>query len=340
MAGLERALEGSVGGWQTERGRAAVAGFGLLLVAWSAGCAQGSSRACERVTDCARGELCVDGRCSTRGALDAGADAGPDGGSVDGGATDAAMPDDSGPRDAGFSDAGPTCPPDPCAGVTCSGRGWCEDGLCECDPGYAGSACEQCGRWPGSAPDCRPTSVIDGSDLLADILEGTAADDAMRGLGGDDVIRGLDGDDFIHGNAGDDVLNGNAGADMVLGGDGADLVQGGAGDDFVGGGGGDDRVVGGGGVDRLKGDAGNDVLIGETAEGVIDGANDRYVLDGLGDDEIVDTGGTADTARCESGVWVTSNTRIGADRILLFNTGGSVRIRGDAVERIVGCGCL
>jgi Ca2+-binding RTX toxin-like protein len=261
--------------------------------------------------------------------FDAGSDAGSDAGTDAGG--DAGTPGDAG-RDAGPRDAGP--PPDPCAGITCANHGWCEAGICLCDVGYAGTACDVCdGSWravAGAVPvSCLPLNAIDGTESPDPLLDGTAGDDYLRGLGGDDMIRGLDGSDYVNGNAGLDTVNGNVGRDEVAGGADDDTVFGGADDDVVIGGGGDDTVVGGMGNDRLIGGDGNDTLQG-------DDGDDRFMIDGLGIDRIEDSAGN-DAARCVPGVTVISDTRVGADRLLILSSGGRVTIVGDVVERILGC---
>jgi len=230
------------------------------------------------------------------------------------------------------SDAGP--PADPCAGLTCSGHGWCEAGVCLCDVGYAGGACETCdGSWRaevGASPVfCRPVSPIDGTEASDPLLDGTAGDDYVRGLGGDDMIRGLDGSDYVNGNMGADTVNGNVGRDEVAGGADDDTVLGGADDDVVIGALGNDTVEGGLGVDRLIGGEGNDALRGNAGD-------DRYMIDGLGNDRFEDESGI-DAARCLPGVRVVSDTMVGADRLLILSSGGRVTIVGNAVERILGC---
>ncbi len=243
---------------------------------------------------------------------------------------DAGLTPDAGEtRDAATPDAGP--PPDPCAGLACAGHGWCEAGLCLCDVGYAGASCETCdGSWraeSGSAPlVCRPSSGLDGTESGDPMLDGTPGDDFIRGLGGDDMIRGLDGSDYVNGNLGRDSVNGNVGRDEVAGGADDDVVMGGADDDVVIGGMGNDIVIGGLGVDRLIGD---DTLQGNAGD-------DRYMIDGLGNDRFEDDEGL-DAARCVPGIRVISDTRVGADRLLILSNGSRVTIVGDRIERILGC---
>jgi hypothetical protein len=274
----------------------------------------------------------VDGGDDAAMSLDGGAlDAGRDAGAATDAGTDAGGSMDAG-RDAGPIDAGP--PPDPCAGITCSNHGWCEAGVCLCDVGYAGTTCDVCdGTWqsaPGLVPVfCLPVNPIEGTELDDPLLDGTAGNDYLRGLGGNDMVRGLDGSDYVNGNAGLDTVNGNVGRDEVAGGADDDTVYGGSNDDVVIGGQGNDTVVGGSGNDRLIGGDGNDTLQGEDGD-------DRFMIDGLGIDRIEDAAGS-DAARCLPGVTVISDTRVGADRLLILSSGGRVTIVGDVVERILGC---
>ena len=231
--------------------------------------------------------------------------------------------DAGGTLDAATPDAGP--PPDPCAGLACAGHGWCEAGLCLCDVGYAGASCEICdGSWraeSGSAPlVCRPSSALDGTESGDPMLDGTSGDDFIRGLGGDDMIRGLDGSDHVNGNLGRDSVNGNVGRDEVAGGADDDVVIGGMGNDVVIGDLGVDRLIGGDGDDTLQGNAGDD----------------RYMIDGLGNDRFEDDEGL-DAARCVPGIRVISDTRVGADRLLILSNGSRVTIVGDRSERVLGC---
>lgn len=226
-----------------------------------------------------------------------------------------------------------SAPADPCTNNTCSTHGWCEAGVCICDPGYAGASCSSCdGIWqavPDAQPlSCEPTVLIDGTNL-DDVLAGAAANERVRGLDGNDSIQGLDGQDLVNGNVGIDTVNGNVGPDAVYGGQGDDNVAGGGNDDLVVGGDGNDQVVGGGGNDRMIGGLGNDTLEG------VDG-DDRYMIDGLGADTFIDTLGN-DAARCIPGITITSDMLVNGDRHITLNTGGTIVIVDDAVESISGC---
>ena len=230
--------------------------------------------------------------------------------------------------------APPTEPPaDACAGEPCGPHGWCVDGVCLCDPGYAGQACNACdGAWvplDGAVPPiCAPSTLLDGT-VDDDALDGAEGDEHVRGLDGNDAVRGMDGQDLVNGNRGNDVVNGNRGRDEVHGGADDDEVYGGGDDDVVFGDDGNDVVSGDLGNDRLIGGAGDDTLLG--GEG-----DDRYVIDGLGDDVIDDIAGT-DAARCLTGVAAVRDQVVGADRVLVLSTGGTVRILGDRVESVLGC---
>ena len=170
----------------------------------------------------------------------------------------------------------PACVDEACVGRTCNGRGWCSSGVCLCDPGYTGDACERCnGAWveePGSppeAPRCNPASPSDGTNAN-DVLVGTEGPDFIRAAGGDDEVSGLGGEDLLSGNEGDDVLFGGPGGDQLGGSVGADELHGGPDDDVLFGGADDDVLFGDEGDDRLVGAGGADVLDG--GEG-----NDRYL---------------------------------------------------------------
>lgn len=102
-----------------------------------------------------------------------------------------------------------------------------------------------------------------------DLIEGTAANDALigsssgeslAGRGGNDDIRGLAGNDRIFGDGGNDSLQGGFGNDLVSGGSGNDQMTGSEGNDTVFGGNGDDIVIDGLGGDTIDGGAGDDVL--------------------------------------------------------------------------------
>ncbi len=43
---------------------------------------------------------------------------------------------------------------DPCTPATCSGNGYCADGVCDCNEGFAGAHCNKCGEGFAGFPDC------------------------------------------------------------------------------------------------------------------------------------------------------------------------------------------
>lgn len=72
--------------------------------------------------------------------------------------------------------------------------------------------------------------TINISDILNEIITGTAANDTLTGSSGNDSISGLDGDDTIIGGAGADTLSGGLGDDTFVAssGDGNDTIDGGS----------------------------------------------------------------------------------------------------------------
>ena len=219
---------------------------------------------------------------------------------------------------------------DLCEGNYCDNRGYCDEGLCICDPGYTGAECETCdsGWQRNEFGNCEPLLSIFGTQGN-DELVGSAAGEIIRGREGDDTIRGAGGDDYINGNAGNDFVNGNQGRDDVKGGSGDDELHGGADDD---------TVHGGAGHDYLDGDLGNDRLIGGDGDDQLFGGegDDHYTLDGLGDDWIEDEEGT-NTARCAEGIKIDQEAVENGNVVLHFNTGGTVSYPPGAISQIGGC---
>lgn len=111
-------------------------------------------------------------------------------------------------------------------------------------------------RWN---PDTVMQKVLQGTDGV-DVINGSAADDAIDGLDGSDIIYGKDGDDTLRGGTGDDYLHGFNGDDLLEGEEGADRIHGGSGDDILSG--------GKGANDTLSGDAGSDTYLFAAGDGV------------------------------------------------------------------------
>lgn len=95
---------------------------------------------------------------------------------------------------------------------------------------------------------------------VAEVRDGTNADDALNGdatantlsgYNGDDVIRGGSGNDRLSGGNGNDRLEGWADNDTLLGGNGDDVLIGDGGNDVLAGGRGNDVLTGGAGKDRF-----------------------------------------------------------------------------------------
>jgi len=144
-------------------------------------------------------------------------------------------------------------------------------------------------------------------DLSANLIEGSAFNDALAGLGGNDTLNGQAGDDNLNGGTGNDQISGGAGADTISGGGGNDTLAGGDGVDtaiFQGangsgvsvnlatgtasGGDGSDSLSG---IETLIGSTCADTLIGDAGDNVIDGAGGSDVLrGGAGADRISATG--------------------------------------------------
>ena len=243
---------------------------------------------------------------------------------------DAGTPEDLGPP----PDGGLHCGVEPeCEVTECSPKGWCTSGVCICTYGYGGDACDRCaGGWEPMGADfpiiCVPPNEVLGTPDR-DVLDGTPGDDHIIGFDGDDVIRAQGGADLVWGYHGDDTIFGSTGRDTLTGNTGNDTLYGNEDDDRLFGQQDDDHLEGGGGIDFLSGGPGNDTLDGGIGD-------DRYLIDGLGEDQILDADGT-DVARCVEGLRVVGDVREGGDRLLTFDTGGTVRFVGDTIERVECC---
>ncbi|MEJ2619594.1 MAG: calcium-binding protein, partial [Candidatus Thiodiazotropha sp.] len=95
-------------------------------------------------------------------------------------------------------------------------------------------------------------AVWDAEEILNQITNGGAGDDAIEGtseadsidvLDGNDDVFAHEGDDIVNGGTGDDYLFGETGNDLLIGGDGVDFVLGMEGDDYLDGGSGDDFLI-------------------------------------------------------------------------------------------------
>ncbi len=144
------------------------------------------------------------------------------------------------------------------------------------------------------AYSCRGVTATIVGTTVADLIEGTAADDVIvagggddtvRGLGGDDIICAGDGDDRVFGGSGNNVLVGDTGDDKLRAGGGNDTFLGGPGDDFLKPGRGDDHALGGSGDDVLRGSHGDDILGGGAGHDVMFGGPDDDVLRGAAGDD-------------------------------------------------------
>lgn len=210
--------------------------------------------------------------------------------------------------------------------------------------------------------------IFDGSAGVQDeAVFGGADDDRLIGGAGHDHLFGEIGDDLLQGGSGDDVLDGGRGNDRLEGGAGSDIasfstlntsvsvnlgtgvavssvgastltgieqvlgsrfgdtliagaaaavLMGGGGDDQLTGGQGGDTLVGGLGADRLSGGGGADLFVFD-----LDGSSDLIVDFENGQDRIQVMGASA----------ALSMVQDGADIVLTFAGGSSLRLAGEAL---------
>ncbi len=156
---------------------------------------------------------------------------------------------------------------------------------------------------------------------VAEVRDGTNADDTLNGDASANTLSGLNGDDLIRGGSGDDVLAGNNGDDRIEG--WAD----------------DDTLSGGNGIDTLLGDSGNDLLSGGRGADILTGGSgadmfDFSGIDSFGADTITDFDQGEDLLVLAAGAFVRSE-RHGdfnfdgiADTRLVLSKGGSVTLLG------------
>ena len=118
--------------------------------------------------------------------------------------------------------------------------------------------------------------MIKGSSR-ADILLGTAEEDAIDGRGGDDNLAGGLNHDILIGGNGNDLLRGDlnnpGNLDAAIGDD--DELYGGNGDDRIGGKGGNDKIYGDDGNDTLFGDDGDDLIRGGKGDDLVTGGKGK-----------------------------------------------------------------
>ena len=142
--------------------------------------------------------------------------------------------------------------------------------------------------------------------------------------------------------AGDSVF-GTTAADDLVGGPGPDVMLGGFGDDTMPGAGGADRLLGFGDDDILIGDGGADTLVGAAGDDTLTGGAGADVFEyGAGDDVITDLGAgdivdvTADFRTDAFWQLVARMEADGADTVLRFDAGNSLRFSGTAPGEIGG----
>lgn len=92
-------------------------------------------------------------------------------------------------------------------------------------------------------PDCGRVVLRFEGGAGADVILGSAANDALTGGDGRDRVRGGSGNDRIVGGSGADVLSGMGGKDTLIGDAGNDLLHGGGGRDIAIGNAGRDRCL-------------------------------------------------------------------------------------------------
>jgi|CXWL01.1.fsa_nt_gi Ca2+-binding RTX toxin-like protein len=148
------------------------------------------------------------------------------------------------------------------------------------------------------------------TEIVGDLINGTAFIDRLTGTDGADEINGLGGADTLIGLGGDDVLDGGLGNDRLFGGDGNDRLLGGA----------------NGGADLLDGGAGADTMLGG-------GGNDTYVVDDAGDvvTELVNAG----TDTIETSLNIHSLAGIANVENLTFTGVGDFTGTGNALNNII-----
>jgi Ca2+-binding RTX toxin-like protein len=158
-----------------------------------------------------------------------------------------------------------------------------------------------------------------GANLAAgqgiDVVGSWSLDVYYRLTNGNDRLSASQVADFIEGQNGNDTIIGLGGNDRLFGGNGVDTLSGGLGNDYL---------YGGSGSDKLHGGSGNDIFVVGNSDGV---------------DIISDFDSVRDTLQILGVTGVTSFAGLsmrqdGADVLITFSNGGSVRLVGIDIERI------
>lgn len=98
------------------------------------------------------------------------------------------------------------------------------------------------------------------TDMVVDLVAGTATGQGTDSLNAIENIVTGSGDDSVTGDSNDNLIDGGDGNDTLLGGDGNDTLLGGSGNDSLSGGIGDDSIEADGGRDSVEGGEGSDTV--------------------------------------------------------------------------------
>jgi len=156
-------------------------------------------------------------------------------------------------------------------------------------------------------------TIVEWTNLGANIINGTNGSDAIRGTNdidviiakeGNDVVNGKDGNDCIVGGPGRDRLNGGKGNDMIFGNDDNDVIHGNDGNDVIDGGSGKDTIHGNNGNDIINGSIGNDTIHGNNGNDLLYGEAGNDKIFGGNQNDTIDGG--PDTDHCEGGNGINS----------------------------------
>jgi len=199
----------------------------------------------------------------------------------------------------------------------------------------------------------RIANLVEGSDAN-DTLAGTSAqDDIFGGEGsntlfgnggndrfyagaGDDRIFGAGGDDFISAGEGNNELFGNGGNDTFIAGSGNDTIYGAGGNDTVNAGDGNNVVFGNGGNDTVTTGSGNDTIYGAGGNDTVNAGDGNNVVYGNGGNDIITTGVGQDIVYGAGGDEVFST---GAGDDVIYGNGGSDRFdAGTGFDQVYAAG--